>query len=101
MSSLVEYLKAGLGHVGSNLPVQFQIAEIDLDLETCVTLGFIVTEMVSNSLNHGFPDDRTGRISVILRETDDSTLELSVADDGVGLPEDIQIQNPITLGLDL
>ncbi|MBI5250249.1 MAG: PAS domain S-box protein [Desulfomonile tiedjei] len=101
LSSLAEHLMAGLGHVGSNVKLQLQIAEIDLDLETCVTLGFIVTEMVNNSLKHGFPDGRTGKISVILREIEESILELSVADDGVGLPENIQIQNPGTLGLDL
>ena len=101
LGSLLHHLIQSVGNIGGAVQVNADIAEVDLDLETGVTLGFIVTELVTNALKHAFPDDRPGEISIALKEIDDSTLELCVSDDGVGLPEHIQFQNPDTLGLDL
>ncbi len=101
LTSLAHHLRSALLHVGSDVELQPQIAEVNLDLEIGVTLGFIVTELLSNCIKHAFPDGRSGKISLALKEIDDSTLELCVADDGVGLPQDIQLNKPSTLGLDL
>jgi PAS domain S-box-containing protein len=101
LTSLVHHLTSALGHVGFDVQIQTRIAEVDLDLETGVTLGLIVTELLSNCLKHAFPDDGGGTISLDLRENDSSTLELSVADNGVGLPQHVHLDKPSTLGLDL
>ncbi|MFH0826130.1 MAG: PAS domain S-box protein, partial [Pseudomonadota bacterium] len=101
LTSLLDHLMSALGNVGSEVRLVRQIARTDLDLETGVTLGFIVTELVSNALKHAFPGGRPGTISLTLKEVDDSTLELSLADDGVGLPDSIQFANPRSLGLNL
>lgn len=66
---------------------------IDLELEPVTIAGrqgapvaLLVSETVGNALRHAFPGDRSGRVRVALRCTA-GTFELSVADDGVGLPE--------------
>ena len=101
LTSLARDLKSALTHVGSDVQLQLEIAEVSLDLEIGVTLGFIVTELLSNCIKHAFPDGGSGKISLILTENSNSALELTVTDNGIGLPEDIQFQNPNTLGLDL
>ena len=101
LTDLVSELMSSLGHVGPHVEFQIESAEVDLDLETCTAFGSIVTELVSNCLEHAFPWHRAGKISLALKEIDDSTLELSVADDGVGLPQNIQLDKSNTLGLDL
>jgi len=65
---------------------------IELDLEAVTIPGrqaapvaLLVSETVSNALRHAYPAGRSGRISVVVRRTGGS-LELIVADDGVGLP---------------
>ncbi|MFH0823751.1 MAG: histidine kinase dimerization/phosphoacceptor domain -containing protein [Pseudomonadota bacterium] len=100
-SGLVEHLSSRLGHVGSHIRFQSRIAELNLDLETGATLGRIVTELVTNCYKRAFPGDGPGTITLTLKEVDDSTLELSTADNGVGLPEETGFQKPNTLGLDL
>ncbi|MCW5760374.1 MAG: sensor histidine kinase, partial [Phenylobacterium sp.] len=66
--------------------------EIDLDLESVTIPGrqgapmaLLVSEAVGNALRHAYPEDRTGRVRVALRRTE-AGFELSVADDGVGIP---------------
>ena len=51
-----------------------------------ISLGLIVTELVINSLKHGFPADRGGIINVDFH-ADGEDWTLSVSDNGVGMPE--------------
>lgn len=70
--------------------------DVVIDAGVSVSLGLVVTELVINSLKHGFPEERGGAIVVAYhRKGDDWTL--SVADDGVGMPT--HGQPPATGGL--
>jgi two-component system, sensor histidine kinase PdtaS len=53
--------------------------------EVAVPIAIIINELVTNSIKYGFPDDRPGQILIELRSNDE--LVLSVADNGVGMPE--------------
>jgi PAS domain S-box-containing protein len=56
---------------------------LDIGLDFAVPLGLLVTELVTNSLKHAFPQG-TGTISVILRNDGRGNLALIVADNGIG-----------------
>jgi two-component sensor histidine kinase len=58
-----------------------------------VSLGLIVTELVINALKHAFPGRRPGNIAVDYR-SDATHWALSVRDNGVGMPKDIESQKP-------
>jgi len=53
-------------------------------------LAQVLTNLVVNALDHAFPDGRGGRIDVSVRAPGESgaSVRISVADDGVGVPED-------------
>jgi two-component system, sensor histidine kinase PdtaS len=57
----------------------------ELPAEAATPLVLVLTELVQNALEHAFPDDRAGSVSVSARR-ERGELEVSVADDGVGLP---------------
>ena len=57
--------------------------------------------MVSNSLKYAFPQDRKGEIKVAIQPINTNGVELTVSDDGIGIPEDIDFRNTDSLGLDL
>ncbi len=52
---------------------------------TSISLGLIVTELVINSLKHGFSENIHGTISVSY-QTNDTGWTLLVRDDGIGMP---------------
>ncbi|RAK64353.1 sensor histidine kinase [Phenylobacterium kunshanense] len=65
---------------------------IDLDLDAVTIAGrqaapiaLLVSEAVGNALRHAYPVGRSGRVRVALRRTTDG-FDLSVSDDGVGMP---------------
>lgn len=53
--------------------------------DRAVAVGLVVNELVTNAAKYAFPEGRTGRILVAL-EGRSSGCELTVADDGVGMP---------------
>ncbi|QEI04776.1 AAA family ATPase [Pigmentiphaga aceris] len=75
---------------------------VQLDLDRAISCGLITNELVSNAMKHAFPPERrSGRVVVAMRLNDGGRLALSVADDGIGLPEHIDIANAPSLGLQL
>ncbi len=79
---------------------EFDVEDLKVDIDTALPLGLIINELVTNSMKYAFPQKRgTLKIQFKLRSNDD--YQLVVADDGVGLPEDINIETVDSLGLQL
>jgi PAS domain S-box-containing protein len=76
-------------------------AEISLPINAAIPCGLIVNELISNALKHAFPKGGNGEIKVDLASEPGDTIVLTVADDGVGIPDDIDLGNATTLGLQL
>jgi len=72
-----------------------------ITIDLAIPCGLIVNELVTNSLKHAFPNGRAGVISVLLRELPNGFLELTVGDDGSGMPAGFATRKDQTLGLDL
>jgi two-component sensor histidine kinase len=73
---------------------------IALTIRQAIPCGMIVNELVTNCLKYAFPGDRSGTIAVEVSLADGVVL-LAVRDDGVGLPEGLDIDDGGTLGLSL
>ncbi len=71
------------------ISLQLDIEDLNLDVDSVIPIGLIVNELVSNCLKYAFPDKRKGIITVSLQESDEG-LEVIVADDGIGMPQDLQ-----------
>jgi PAS domain S-box-containing protein len=76
------------------------VEDVKLNMETAIPSGLIISELVSNSLKHAFPDGKKGEIKVSLKKYDDK-YELIISDNGIGLPESIDFKNINSLGLQL
>ncbi|MGZ8937554.1 MAG: CHASE4 domain-containing protein [Halobacteriota archaeon] len=72
-----------------------------VDITAAIPCGLIVNELVTNAFEHAFPDGRAGTITVSLCTDEAGTHVLSVSDDGVGFPEDLDFRNTKSLGLQL
>ncbi|HMK54665.1 MAG TPA: PAS domain S-box protein, partial [Methanobacteriaceae archaeon] len=76
------------------------IEDIQMGIDTAIPLGLIINELIVNSIRYAFPHANKGHIEVELKSNDDQ-YQLKIADDGVGLPENIDFKHPKTLGLQL
>lgn len=80
--------------------LKVDMEDISLGMDEAIPCGLIVNELVSNSLQHAFPDNRGGEI-VLRCSNVDGWIELTVSDNGVGMPPDLDLGTTETLGLQL
>jgi two-component system, chemotaxis family, CheB/CheR fusion protein len=76
-------------------------AEGEMNLDTAVPCGLILTELISNTFKYAFPEAQPGRISVSLEPEAEDRWLLVVQDNGIGIPSDLDIAHTGTLGLTL
>ncbi len=106
-----------LGNASTGLNMNLE-ENIFLDMDTAVPLGIIINELVSNSLKHAFADRDNGKIQIKLcreesRESNENragnnneglkgtSFILTVSDNGIGMPESFDLENPDNLGIQL
>jgi two-component sensor histidine kinase len=70
-----------------------------LDPRIATPLALVITELIHNSLEHGLADK--GSVLGIHVQTDDSDIQVVIADDGVGLPEEFSLTHSPNLGLQI
>jgi two-component sensor histidine kinase/CheY-like chemotaxis protein len=105
--------------VNTNISLSMDIENnLSLDMDTAIPLGMIVNELISNSLKHAFPDRDKGKIQIkfcrekkwefinCIEESKNEncnsiSFTLTVSDDGVGVPENLGIEDIESLGLQL
>jgi PAS domain S-box-containing protein len=83
------------------IDVRFVLDEIKLNLQPAIYLGIVIHELVSNAVKHAFRGRAGGLIQVSLQRGASGELALGVADDGVGVPTDLDTETSTSLGLRL
>ncbi len=72
-----------------------------LPIDSAVPCGLILNELLSNCLEHAFPDGRPGMVVIEVALATDGRHLLAVSDDGVGLPAGFTLDRLDSLGLQL
>ena len=99
--SLVSYLSSSYLSGTDNVILTTTIDDIHLDIDTAIPCGLIINELVTNALKHAFPDSRSGEVCVKMHQSETQGYTLTVNDNGIGLPADIDLHQTTSLGLRL
>lgn len=83
--------------------LEFNTEPIKLDIVQAIPCGLMINEILSNIFKYAFPQSFSGRatISISLHKLDDSDIELIISDNGIGLPDNIDLDKTESLGLSL
>ncbi|NYB53087.1 MAG: PAS domain S-box protein [Methanobacteriaceae archaeon] len=109
--NIAEYIRSlsmNLFHsysVKAGINLRLDVGEVFFGIDTAVPLGLIINELVSNSLKYAFQNQEEGQIMISLHEHPDNQTEgqylLTVKDDGIGFPDNLDFRNTHSLGLQL
>ena len=99
--NLIEYFQTTYGYKLRNVRFDLDIGELKLNIDTAIPCGLIINELVSNAVKYAFPDGRSGVITVAVKHLKDNFYNLIVKDDGIGVPEGIDIKKSDSLGVQL
>lgn len=85
---------------GHGIEVKYELDRYCLSQEGAIYYGLLVNELISNAFKHAFPAslDRTGSVTVRLTVNDDC-IDLSVEDNGIGLPPEFSPEQSGSLGV--
>lgn len=83
-----------------NISLERDLRRVELVLDQAIPCGLILNELISNAFKHAFPDGRAGTVRIGLRQ-EGERVSISIADDGVGLPEGFSTRDDGNLGLEL
>ena len=71
----------------AGIRVNVSMEPVHVGTETALQLGLILSEVLTNALQHAFPGRGEGCVEVSVTRADGGDLRLTVSDDGVGMPE--------------
>lgn len=97
----VDYLFRSAGVDARQIRLHTELDQLALELDDALPFGLLISEVVSNSLKHAFPEGRAGEVSVLLHQQSDTTISLILSDDGIGLPRELDWTTSRSLGLRL
>lgn len=83
------------------IKLNLHVENIHLNVDTAIPCGLMINELVSNALKYAFPHGQKGEIGISLARQPGEQLVLIVRDNGVGLPQDLDIKSSKSLGLKL
>ncbi len=80
------------------ISVKKQIDNFNLNSKLLITIGIIVNELLTNIMKYAFTGKDSGLIDISLTK-DNGNITLTIEDDGIGLPEGLNIDKSNGFGL--
>lgn len=86
--------------IPDRISLETHIDSVNLNVDQAIACGLIVNELMSNALKYAFPNHKLGTIMIGLHNLD-QLIEMTIQDNGIGLPNDFNWRNSSSLGLSL
>ncbi len=101
IEKLTQSLFASYNIQAEKVLLETDIDHLNLDVDTVIPIGLILTELISNALKYAFDETQpNGNLQVQLKQ-DKGNLLLRVKDNGKGLPQNWSYENSTSLGYQL
>ncbi|AFH50874.1 Signal transduction histidine kinase [Ignavibacterium album JCM 16511] len=100
IESLADNLLSVYADTKKELIINYSMDNVFTDFDIAIPVGLIVNEIVTNSIKHGFLERPKGKIDIFL-EKNKSKIKLTIRDNGVGIPVNLDVDYSKTLGLQL
>lgn len=83
-----------------DIRLKTDIQSISLPINIAIPCSLIINEVISNSIKYAFAGRDSGKISLVFC-TDGDNYYLEISDDGVGVPEEFDLEKSKSLGMRL
>lgn len=98
--ALINNVKHSFSNNEKTINIVHRLERLELDLDTSIPLGLITNELISNCYKHAF-EEKDGEIKIELFKLVKNKYCLKISDNGKGLPENLNISDTNSLGLEI
>lgn len=100
VQKLLAKLFASYGISTARIKLLFDIDNALININQAIPCGLIINELVTNSLKHAFPADKSGMITIAFKKYKNFK-RLIIKDNGIGFPKDKKLNSSDSLGLQI
>ena len=101
LRSLTRNLQSSFSKKSAAVHIGVEVDDLMLGVDSAVPCGLIVNELVTNCFKYAFPAERAGEIQISMTRSATEGLKLSVTDNGVGFPKNVDFKNTDSLGMQI
>ncbi|MGA2914542.1 MAG: histidine kinase dimerization/phosphoacceptor domain -containing protein [Sedimentisphaerales bacterium] len=101
VKDLIKTLTQSYGISQDKITLDVNIENVSLEINTAISCGMIINELISNSLKYAFPQAAKGNIGISILPAGGNQVEMIISDNGMGIPAELDFQKTDTLGLQL
>ncbi len=106
LRQLLGFIEQAYASQSRAISTSIEAAEITLSLTQAIPCALALNEVLTNAYRHAFEEGQKGTIRISIQHRVDTdrgvdTIVISVKDNGVGLPEEVDIDTADSLGLKL
>lgn len=99
LDSLITCIYESLVIDKSRIKIDLAIDNISLNVKKAISCGLIINELLTNTLKYAFPFNKKGIIAISCKAENNTILKLRIKDNGVGLPDDFDINYTTGFGI--
>lgn len=101
LNELITHSKQSNYSLNKNIDIDVKVDSVQLEIDYAVPLGLIINELINNAYKHAFNDTKNGSIIIKLVELKKNNYSLLFKDNGIGFPENFDINKLNSVGFEL
>ncbi|MDX1617872.1 MAG: histidine kinase dimerization/phosphoacceptor domain -containing protein [Balneolaceae bacterium] len=98
LKQLTEKIEDTMGDSPQDIRIDLKAENIHVSANQALLCGLVLNELLVNIYKHAFRGMQSGHIAINLFQKEESVM-LDIADDGVGLPDDFEVESGKTIGM--
>jgi PAS domain S-box-containing protein len=100
VEAIIEHLVSYYTNEKFKLKLNMNIERIYLSIDKAIICGLIINELITNAIQHAFTNKDKGTVAVAIKEQDE-WITMEIADNGKGMPQNINYLKTQSLGIQL
>ncbi len=101
ITGLVRNLVMMYGSHEDRVSLAIKADGVRLGIDDTVPCALVINELISNSLKYAFPAGESGEIRIEAAPIGDHEVELTISDNGIGIPDEVTFDSATTMGMRL